>query len=122
MDVIKLKGKEEIEALIIKGVELDTQIKSLSAELNYIKEQLGSFNPGKFISTTGASVTISETPRYTDISPADAKQALRDKRLGQLFVKCIKVSVTELGKLLSDVELNALRERTGSTRRYSFKK
>lgn len=115
----KINGAEG--KLVSKGAELDKEIKRLTTELSDIKEKMTTWKTGKYITSSGSSVTISETDKYSEIDPAAAKQALRDKRLGQFFLKCIKIQVTELGKLLSDVELNSLREKVGKVRKCSFK-
>ncbi|RLI66831.1 MAG: hypothetical protein DRO67_00210 [Candidatus Asgardarchaeum californiense] len=118
--IIKVQD-EELNEKINEGVTCDREIKRLQLKLTSIKEDLEYLEPGKYMTPGGNTVTISESAKYSEISPEDAKQALRSKRLGKNFLVCVKVVVKCLKRYLSDEELNALRRIESYTRRYSFK-
>lgn len=120
MKTIKVSDVD-MESKIHKGARLDKKIKLLQEQFKGIKEDLSKSKPGKYITEEGHSVTISETPKYTDIQPETAKKALREKRLGKNFMECIKVVIAPLKRYLSDQEIGTLREVDSYTRKYSFK-
>lgn len=113
----------KVAALIREGAALDTDIKLAQSRLKKIKEKLTkALDKGTYIDPKSmSSVTISVTPKYSDITPDDAKKALREKRLGKHFHECVKVSVTPLKRYLSDTEISKLREVVGHSERCSFK-
>ncbi len=111
----------KLAATINKGAELDTEIKWMQEQLKGIKEDLSTQDPGKYITEAGRSVTISESPKFSDVTPEAAKKALREKRLGKNFMECIKVVITPLKRYLSDQEIGTLREVVDHVRKYSFK-
>lgn len=106
---------------IERGAKVNAKIKVLTAELKGIKEDLSKLEPNKYLTDDGNAVTISEAPRFSDVSPELAKKALRGKRLGNNFMDCVKVAITPLKRYLSDQEIGTLRETVGYTRKYSFK-
>jgi len=120
MKTIKV-GDAEFAQTINKAVRLDKQMKAFKLELDAIKTELDAAEPGKYLTEEGNTLTISESPKFSDVTPDDAKKALREKRLGKNFHECIKVNVTCLKRFLSDQELGILRDVVTYTRRYSFK-
>ncbi len=114
--------KKVLSRLINEGAELDVEIKALTARIKEIKGDLTEkMDVGTYVTEEGHSVTISESPKFSDISPENAKKALREKRLGKNFMGCIKVAITPLKRYLSDQEIGTLREVLAYSRRYSFK-
>lgn len=118
--LIKVKERK-VANQINTAAELDAEIKLLQMKLASIKDELGGVDPGKYVTSDGHTVTISESPKFSEITPDAAKKALREKRQGKNFMECIKVAVTPLKRYLSDQEIGTLREVTTYTRRYSFK-
>ena len=117
----KVKRKE-LAKIIDAAANIDAEIKNLKIKLDGYREDLDSdLDPGKYITTGGHSVTVSETTTYTEIDPTKAKKALKAKRQGKFFPDCVKIALTQLKRYLSDQELEELREVKGTSRRYSFK-
>ncbi len=120
MKTIKVKD-EVMHELIETGSKLDAEIKLRQVKLKEIKEDLETYTAGKYITENGKSVTISESPKFSEIKPEEAKKALRAKRLGKNFSACTKIVITVLQRFLSDQELGTLRTVESYTRKYSFK-
>jgi hypothetical protein len=116
-------GERKLVSLIETGAALDAEIKEATERFKLLKEEINELTQGgkKYVTPNGHSLTVSESDKYTDVDPAAAKQALRDKRLGKFFLDVVKVQLTGLAKYLSETELNELREKVGSTRRLSFR-
>ena len=120
IEVIKVKDKWTIKR-INEGVTHDREIKRLQTLMAGTKEDLADLKPAKYMTPGGNTVTISTTPKYTDIAPEEAKKALRMKRLGMNFMSCVTIGVTKLKRFLSDQEIESLRKIESYTRKCSFK-
>lgn len=107
--------------LINEGCRLDKEKKDIESKLAGIKTELEMLEVGKYKTDIGSIVTVSESDSYSAIDPAGAKALLRSKRLGKNFLSCVKVSVTDIKRHLSEEELETLRGVTGVIRKYSFK-
>ena len=116
-----ITADKKLSAVIDKAAKINSKIKNLEVQLNTIKESLKITPTGKYITNAGHSLTVSETTKFSDISPEKAKKALRDRRQGKFFIECIKVAITPLKRYLSDSEISELREEVGVSRRYTFK-
>jgi len=110
-----------IESLINEGCKLDKQAKIIEEKLKGIKTELQVLEIGRYRTTAGKTVNISQLPIYSEISPESVKTALRDKRLGKNYSKCVKVNITNLKRFLSDQEIGNLRDVVEYSRRHSFK-
>jgi len=110
-----------LAALIDMGHAQDVQVKLLKKDLDEIKLKLNELPRGVYMTPSGNRVTISESEVYADVNPAEAKTALRGKRLGKHFLSCVKVQIGELKRYFSKTELEELRPKTGEvTRKYLF--
>jgi len=119
--VVCVQDKTTI-ALIEEGHKASTAFKDAEERLRGIKTELEYLDAGSSYKTpSGKSVTISNSPVYSAIDPAEAKVALRAKRLGRNFLACVKVNVAFIQRHLSDQEMDTLREVVTHTRKHSFR-
>jgi len=114
-----IKGKKA--TLIDKGAKLNKEIKSRSEALDEIKSKLKKLKPATYTTENGSSVTIASFAAFHEIDPVKAEKALKKKKLGKNFMKCIKVLIGPLSSFLSDEELSAIRKEKEPTIRISFK-
>jgi hypothetical protein len=118
-DPFFLKGSKAL--LLSEGCKLDAAKKEIEKRLKEIKEELNLEQEGQYTNSEGDRISISYTKNYSEPDPKEIYSLMKTKKLGKFFWKCVKLSITELKKYISENEVNSFRKELDPIKRHSFK-
>jgi len=107
--------------LIDEAAELAAEIKAKEARLDSIKKELGGLSEGAY---KGKHSILSVTLRknYDGPTPAILLAKLKDMKMKDRFMDCVKVMATETKKVVGEEVFTALQTLKSTTPVFSFKK
>lgn len=106
--------------LLAEGCKLNKQKKEAEKRLKEIKKSLDLKVAGQYTNSAGDKLNFTVVSNLTDPEPEDFYKEMKKKKLKAFFWKCIKVSITEAKKYLTEKEMNKLRAPLDPTQKYSF--
>ena len=113
-------SKSQIK-LVDEAMKLVDDIKKAEARVNEIKESLASLQKGTYL-TRKAILTVTMRNTYDGPTPAILLLKLKEMKLKDRFIDCVKVQTTETKKIIGEERFNALQTLKQTMAVFSFKK
>jgi len=118
MEEVQRKASEKAQKAYKK---YQPEIDELRSAIDNIKAKLGPLADGDYFNKSGNTVLVRTIISYTHPTVEDTKELLKKKRKGRLFYSIVKVQLGELKKILTDEEIQSLREEEKRETKYTFK-
>jgi hypothetical protein len=122
-DPFKLTGDEAL--LLAEACKLDKQRKEVEARLSVIKKMFKDspsiITEGKYFNESGDTLNFSKRENHTPIDAEELYEVMKKQKVGKFFWRCVKPTLTEVKKYLSETKINKLRKKTDPTPIFSFK-
>lgn len=113
-----LKGRKAL--LLAEGCKLRKQGKAIDERLKEIKGELD-FVDGVYRNEAGDELVVSDSEKYSEISPRDVLMYLKRKQMSNRFPEVVKVQITALRKVVPDSMVDKWRNVIDHTYRWTWK-
>lgn len=117
---LQKKCSAELKPILDKYAKLQT---TNQKRIDKIREELGTLKDGKYTDEDLNVLEVKTLISYSTPSPDDVKEWLKNKRMGKLFPTVIKVQMGPLRKIMSEVDILALKsvQETGKETKWTFR-
>ena len=114
-----LKGRKAL--LLAEGCKIKRQMKMHEERLKEIRSELGFDSAGIYRNEAGDELVISETEKFTEISPKSVLNYLKKNNMASRFPETVKVQITPLKKLVPETVINRWRKPLDPILRWTWK-
>lgn len=114
-----LKGRKAL--LLAEGCKLRKEAKVIEGRLAEIKAEMNINTAGTFRNEAGDELVISETAKFSEISPGTVLSYLKKKRMSNRFPEIVKVQITALKKVVPESVVDKWREPLDAVMRWNWK-
>lgn len=114
-----LEGDDAL--LLAEACKLDKTKKVAEKRLKVIKIALGLDTKGEYTNKAGDLVTVSVSPKKSDVDPMELQKKLKEQKKESKFWSCVKVQLTPLKKVLVQDEIDKMQFDLDDIIKCSFK-
>ena len=114
-----LKGRKAL--LLAEGCKIKKEMKILDERLKEIRSELDIDFADTFRNEAGDELVISETEKFTEISPKRVLNYLKKNQMTSRFPETVKVQITSLKKLVPESVINRWRKPLDPILRWTWK-